>query len=82
MREQRKSGIIKALLREKGEILFTNYGVSGPILQFAAAPVSGAAGHQPILKIIVVDDMNEEELREHIVHRLEQEARNHRIYFW
>ncbi|NLK01349.1 MAG: NAD(P)/FAD-dependent oxidoreductase, partial [Clostridia bacterium] len=66
----------KSIAREKGEILFTNYGVSGPpILQLSRrAGELLRSGHQPILKIIVVDDMNEEELREHIVHRLEQQA--------
>ncbi len=57
---------------EKGEILFTNYGVSGPpILQLSRhAGELLLQGKKPILKIILIDDMTEAELNKYISCRL------------
>ncbi|HHT64960.1 MAG: NAD(P)/FAD-dependent oxidoreductase [Caldicoprobacterales bacterium] len=63
----------KTLARDRGDILFTNYGVSGPpILQ-----ISRKAGEllnqqkQPLLKVVIMDEMGREELREIIKKRIQ-----------
>lgn len=63
----------KTLAQDRGDILFTNYGVSGPpILQ-----ISRKAGEllnqqkQPVLKVVIMDEMSKEELRELINKRIQ-----------
>lgn len=63
----------KIIAQDKGEILFTNYGISGPpILQ-----ISRKAGEllsqnkEPILKVVLMDEMSMDEVKELIIRRIE-----------
>ena len=63
----------KIIAQDKGEILFTNYGISGPpILQ-----ISRKAGEllsqykEPILKVVLMDEMSMDEVKELIISRIE-----------
>lgn len=63
----------KALARERGDILFGNYGVSGPpVLQLSRkAGQLLQEGREPVLKISVIDTMSKDEVRALIAKRIE-----------
>ena len=62
----------KSIVRDRGDILFTNYGISGPpILQISR--VAGELLNQnkkPQLKVIIMDDMTKEQVKELIQKRI------------
>lgn len=66
----------KALAQDRGDILFANYGVSGPpILQLSR--IAGELlhkGQEPWLKITIIDTMSREELRKLLVTRFQTSA--------
>ncbi|HHX94230.1 MAG TPA: NAD(P)/FAD-dependent oxidoreductase [Clostridia bacterium] len=66
----------KTLAGDSGEILFTNYGVSGPpILQISrAASQKLQEGKTPQLKINLVPELTREELKQLLVERLETQS--------
>ena len=55
----------ETVAQDRGDILFTNYGVSGPpVLQISrTAGELLQAGQNPLLKITIIDQMSQEELR-------------------
>lgn len=58
----------KLLREDRGDILFTNYGISGPpILQLSRKSLELLnSGKSPILKVSIIDSMDKEELRERL----------------
>ncbi|MGI6453900.1 MAG: NAD(P)/FAD-dependent oxidoreductase [Syntrophomonadaceae bacterium] len=67
----------KSLARDRGDILFANYGVSGPpILQISRkAGELMNEGKEAFLKISIIDTMSREELRNLMQRRLELAAK-------
>lgn len=61
----------KIVTQDQGDILFANYGVSGPpILQLSRkAGELLHKGQEPVLKIILIDHMKEEELQQVMIKR-------------
>ena len=63
----------KSIFQDRGDILFTNYGISGPpILQISR--VAGELLNQnkkPQLKVVIMDDMNKEQVNELIQKRIQ-----------
>lgn len=55
----------KSVAKDRGDILFTNYGISGPpILQISRkAGELLQKGHTPLLKVTIMDDMTKDELK-------------------
>ncbi|WP_352419408.1 NAD(P)/FAD-dependent oxidoreductase [Proteiniborus sp.] len=63
----------KSLAKDRGDILFGNYGVSGPPI-FQISRKAGELLHdnkEPILKITIMDTMSKEELKKLLVSRFE-----------
>ncbi|MCG4565677.1 NAD(P)/FAD-dependent oxidoreductase [Anaerosalibacter bizertensis] len=58
----------KILREDKGDILFTNYGISGPpILQISRKALEFLNnGKKPILKVSIIDSMDKEELKKRL----------------
>lgn len=58
----------KSIIKDRGDILFANYGVSGPpILQISRlAGELLKRGQEPILKIIIIDTISKDELRNNL----------------
>lgn len=58
----------KLLREDRGDILFTNYGISGPpILQLSRKSLELLNSEKsPILKVSIIDSMDKEELRERL----------------
>lgn len=58
----------KILREDKGDILFTNYGISGPpILQISRKALELLNnGKKPILKVSIIDSMGKEELKKRL----------------
>ncbi|HHW70758.1 MAG TPA: NAD(P)/FAD-dependent oxidoreductase [Clostridiales bacterium] len=65
------------LAMDRGDILFTNYGISGPpILQLSRkAGELLQKGEKPILKISIIDTMSREELRHYITQRFKNSTK-------
>jgi predicted Rossmann fold flavoprotein len=63
----------RILVKDRGDILFTNYGISGPpILQISR--IAGELLNQkkkPQLKVVIMDDMSKEQVRELIQKRIQ-----------
>lgn len=55
----------RPIARDRGDILFTNYGISGPpILQISRkAGELLQKGHEPIIKVTIIDTMSKETLK-------------------
>ncbi len=65
------------LAMDRGDILFTNYGISGPpILQLSRkAGELLQKGEKPILKISIIDTMSREELRHYMTQRFKNSTK-------
>ena len=63
----------KAIAKDRGDILFTNYGISGPpILQISrAASVLLNQNIKPQLKVMIMDEMSKEEVSNLIQRRIQ-----------
>lgn len=66
----------KSIAGASGEILFTNYGISGPPI-LALSRIAGEylrKGKKVILKLNIIDYMSREELEAFLINRLQQQA--------
>lgn len=63
----------KSIRKDKGDILFTNYGISGPpILQISRKAVELLnKGQKPILKVSMITTKSENELYEYLIKRFD-----------
>lgn len=67
----------KSIARDRGDILFTNYGISGPpVLQISRkAGELLQKGHEPIIKITIIDTMSREALKDLLAIRFSNAAK-------